>query len=261
MRPSNRLFRLVAITIAGGVTLGASFVALGPGMAEIAASAQYSGPVAPRLRPLEGPTIIYDGEGNVVDRIGNLDRTPVPLADVPQVLVDAVLATEDRSFYTNSGVDVRSALRAFVENVDAGGVSQGGSTITQQLVKNRFFVDPKQTVDRKLREAVLATRLTNEWSKKRILEEYLNTVYFGTNAYGVNAAANRIAAKPLGELELADAALLAGLIKSPSEFDPFVDPEAAIRRRTDVLDAMLTQSMITKARGGSCRRGAAARQA
>lgn len=246
MRPSRRLVRLFAITLAGGVTLGVSLVALGPGIAEIAGSAQYSGRVVPRLRPLEGPTTIYDAQGNVLDRIGNLDRTPVELGEVPKVLVDAVVATEDRTFYTNPGIDVRSAVRALVENVDTGGISQGGSTITQQLVKNRFFVDPKQDLDRKLREAVLATRLTNEWSKRRILQEYLNTVYFGENAYGVNAAARRIIGRPLAELDLAQAALLAGLIKNPSAFDPFVNPGDATKRRQVVLEAMVRDRKITE---------------
>ena len=247
MHTSNRLVRLVAILTTGGLALGVCFVALAPGVETLAASARYSGKVAPLLRPLEGPTILYDRDGNVIDRLGNLDRSPVSLNAVPKVLRDAVIATEDRTFYTNPGVDVRSAVRALVENVDAGQVDQGGSTITQQLIKNRYFKHPRQTLDRKVREAVLATRLTNEWSKRRILQEYLNTVYFGENAYGVNAASLRIIGKPLEQLDLGDAALLAGLIKDPSRYDPFSNPENAQARKVQVLSRMREQHEITKA--------------
>ena len=247
MRPSQRLVRLVTILVAGGLALGVSVVALAPGVETMAASARYTGRVAPQLRALEGPTVLFDADGNVIDRLGNLDRIPVPLREVPKDLVDGVIAIEDQTFFTNPGVDVRSAVRALVENVDAGSVDQGGSTITQQLIKNRYFTNPKQDLDRKVREAVLATRLTGEWSKRRILEEYLNTIYFGRNAYGVNAAAQRIIGRPLEELDLADSALLAGVIKDPTRYDPFVDVEASLARRTDVLRRMRTQKVITKA--------------
>ena len=132
-----------------------------------------------------------------MDRLGDLDRTPVDLDEVPKTLVDAVVATEDHTFFDNPGVDVRSSLRAFLSNVGSGGIGQGGSTITQQLIKNRYFTNPKRDLDRKVREAILAARLTGEWSKRRILQEYLNTVYFGANAYGVQAASQRIIGKPL----------------------------------------------------------------
>ena len=168
-----------------------------------------------------------------MDRLGDLDRTPVDLSEVPKTLVDAVIATEDHTFFDNPGVDVRSSFRAFLSNVDSGGIGQGGSTITQQLIKNRYFTNPKRDLDRKVREAILAARLTGEWSKRRILQEYLNTVYFGANAYGVQAAAQRIIGVPLAQLDLGDAALLAGLIKDPVNFDPFAHPDAAIRRRAD----------------------------
>ena len=247
MPTSNRLVRLVTILTTGGLALGVCFVALAPGVETLAASGRYSGRVAPLLRPLEGPTILYDADGNLIDRLGNLDRSPVSLDAVPKVLIDAVIDTEDHTFYTNPGVDVRSAVRALVENVDAGAIDQGGSTITQQLIKNRYFKHPQQNLDRKVREAVLATRLTNEWSKRRILQEYLNTVYFGENAYGVDAAAQRIIGRPLAELDLADAALLAGLIKNPSRYDPFTNPENAAARRAQVLSGMRDQHDITKA--------------
>ena len=247
MRASQRLVRLLTILVLGGFTLGVCLVALGPGVSKIAASAHYTGTVAPALRPLEGPTTLYDADGNVMDRLGDLDRTPVDLSEVPKTLISAVVATEDHTFFDNPGVDVRSSFRAFLSNVGSGGIGQGGSTITQQLIKNRYFTNPKRDLDRKIREAILAARLTGEWSKRRILQEYLNTVYFGANAYGVQAAAQRIIGVPLAQLDLAQSALLAGVIKDPINFDPFTHPEAAIRRRMQVLRAMQHQKKITAA--------------
>ncbi len=247
MKSSHRFARLVGIVLAGGVVLGVCLVALGPGVSTLAASSRYSGKVAPQLKPLDFPTTLYDANGNAMDRLGNLYRSAVTLGDVPPVLRDAVIATEDRSFYSNPGIDMRAIVRALGSNVDSGGIGQGGSTITQQLIKNRYFTNPKRDLDRKVREAVLATRLTGEWSKHRILQEYLNTVYFGVNAYGVSEAANRIAGKPLAKIDLADAALLAGLIKNPSAYDPFVHPEAAKARRKVVLDGMVASHKITPA--------------
>jgi membrane peptidoglycan carboxypeptidase len=247
MGVAQRFVRLLVIVVLGGSILGVCLVALGPGVGKIAASAKYTGTVAPDLRPLEGPTTLYDADGNVMDRLGDLDRTQVDLSEVPKSLVDAVVATEDHTFFTNPGVDVRSSIRAFLSNVDSGGIGQGGSTITQQLIKNRYFTNPKRDLDRKVREAILAARLTGEWSKRRILQEYLNTVYFGANAYGVQAAAQRIIGVPLPQLDLGDAALLAGLIKDPVNFDPFAHPDAALRRRAVVLRAMEKQKKINAA--------------
>jgi len=246
MYARHRLVRLLTILVLGGITLGVCFVALGPGVSKLAASAKYTGTVAPKLRPLEGPTTLYDANGNVMDRLGDLDRTPVDLDAVPKVLVTSVIATEDRTFYNNPGVDIRASIRAFLSNVDSGGIGQGGSTITQQLIKNRYFTNPKRDLDRKVREAILAARLTNEWSKRRILQEYLNTVYFGANAYGVQAAAERIIGRPLKDLDLGDSALLAGLIKDPVNFDPFLHPDAAVARRNVVLSSMVHQDRITQ---------------
>ena len=247
MHRSNRLVRLVAILVLGGFALGVCFVALTPGVETLAASAKYSGQVGPQLRALEDPTILYDMNGAVYDRLGNLDRQPALLSEVPKLVRDAIIATEDHTFYSNAGIDVRSTVRALVSNVDAGGVQQGGSTITQQLIKNRYFKNPQRNLDRKIREAVLANRLTNEWSKDRILEEYLNTVYFGENSYGVKAAAERITGKPLSALGLGEAALLAGSIANPTAFNRFDHPDAARRRRDEVVRRMLEQHRITKA--------------
>jgi Membrane carboxypeptidase (penicillin-binding protein) len=247
MHRSNRLVRLVTILVLGGLGLGVCVVALAPGFEKIAASAQYSGKVGPQLRALEDPTTVYDVNGAEYERLGDLDRQPVALAAVPRMVRQAVISTEDRTFYSNDGIDVRSAVRALASNVGAGGIEQGGSTITQQLIKNRFFKNPKRNLDRKVREAILAHRLTNEWSKNRILEEYLNTVYFGQNSYGIQAAAVRIIGKPLAELTLPDAALLAGIIKNPTAYDIFDHQKEALQRRNEVIRRMLAQHVITRA--------------
>ncbi len=139
-------------------------------------------------------------------------------------------------------------VRAFLENVDKGGVEQGGSTITQQLIKNRVLKHPKRDLNRKIKEAALAIRLNEEWSKNHILEEYLNTVYFGQGSYGVKAAAARYFDNtPLDKIDLAQAALLAGLIKNPEGDNPFLHSDRAFIRRAQVLATMVKQHRITKA--------------
>jgi membrane peptidoglycan carboxypeptidase len=248
--PRRRLLRLLVILVLGGIGVGACLAALVPGVEKIAAGSQYSGKVAYLLdrqcKICGEPTTIYDKDGNYLDTLGKLDRRPVKLNDVPKTLIHAVLATEDQTFYDNPGVDVQSLVRAFLENVDKGGVEQGGSTITQQLIKQRVFKEPKRDLDRKVREAALALRLNGEWSKNHILEEYLNTVYFGQGSYGVGAAAARYFNTPLENLDLAQSALLAGLIKNPEGNNPFTHGAQAIARRTYVLDQMVREGVVPR---------------
>lgn len=249
--PRRRWLRLLVILVLGGIGVGACLAALVPGVEKIAAGSQYSGKVAPllerRCKICGEPTTVYDKDGSYLDTLGTLDRRPVELSEVPKPLIEAVLATEDKTFYDNPGVDVQSMVRAFLENVDKGGVEQGGSTITQQLIKQRVFKEPKRDLDRKVREAALALRLNDEWSKNHILEEYLNTVYFGQGSYGVGAASARFFDNtPLEKIDLAQAALLAGLIKNPEGDNPFAHPQEAIRRRALVLDQMVKQHYTTR---------------
>ncbi len=171
------------------------------------------------------------------------DREDVPLAEVSSDLVRAVVAIEDRRFFLHVGVDVAAIARAAVANVEGGGVEQGGSTITQQYVKNTM-TGPAPTLDRKLKEAALAYQLEERYSKEEILERYLNTVYFGKGAYGARAAAETYFGVGPGELTLDQAALLAGLIQSPSRYDPYVAPDLAAARRSLVLDAMVDTGQL-----------------
>ena len=173
-------------------------------------------------------------------------------------MINAVIATEDRSFWTNDGIDLGAVFRAFLANVTSGRIEQGGSTITQQLVKNRILTS-KRDVNRKIKEIEDALRLNEKFSKDKILVEYLNTVYLGSNSYGIKAAAARFflvcdngcpfgpRGKTLNELTVGETALLAGLISNPEGNSPFTHPDRAIRRRADVLRGEVNEGYITQA--------------
>ncbi len=188
---------------------------------------------------LNEPSVVYDRNGNVLTLLkAEENRNPVALPDVPPIVVQAILDVEDENFYGHSGFDVRSAARAFFANAGAGSIRQGGSTITQQLVKKTLLSD-ERSLDRKLKEAVLATRLEDQLTKEQILERYLNLVYFGNGAYGVQAAAEAYFAVPLSQVTPGQAALLAGLIRNPLANDPFRNPDQAKDRRATALDQMV----------------------
>ncbi len=176
---------------------------------------------------------------------GEENREPVTLDEVPQSVVDAILAVEDQDFYSHNGINLRATLRALLENVDEGEVSQGGSTITQQLVKLNLVGD-KQDLDRKTREAFLATRLEEQMSKDEILERYLNTVYFGSGTYGVQAAAEYFFGIDVAEMDAGHGALLAAVIRNPRDYNPFQYPEVATERRDIALRQMLELGKISE---------------
>lgn len=196
-------------------------------------------------------TQIYDRHGRllyeVIDPHGG-KHIPLPLTEIPLVLQQATIATEDASFYTNPGVDLRAILRAVWINLRGGEVLSGGSTITQQLARN-LLLSPEEryerTLVRKLRESVLAWRLARRHSKDEILELYLSEIYYGNFAYGVEAAAQAYFGKSAAELDLAEAALIAGLPQAPSLHNPLVDPQAARDRQAVVLDLMVKAGYIT----------------
>ena len=185
---------------------------------------------------------IFDARGRLITTLHRgQNRTNVTLAQIPRVLQNAVIAIEDERFYEHGGVDVRAIIRAALANASSGDIEQGGSTITQQYVKN-VIISPneiaEQTIDRKLQEAALARQIEKELSKDEILERYLNTVYFGQGAYGVQAASKVYFGKPVAKVTLRQAALLAGLIRAPGDYDPFRHGKAAARRRDVVLRKM-----------------------
>jgi len=183
-------------------------------------------------------------------------REPVRLGEVPRHLLDAVLAVEDQRFETHSGIDPRRVLGAAWANLMAGGVRQGGSTLTQQLVKN-FFLTPERTFTRKLQEAAMALLVEARYEKPAIFEAYLNEIYLGqrgpTSIHGVGEAALFYFGKPVRSLSLEDAAMLAGLIRSPGDYSPFSNPEAARERRDLVLRLMREQDRISEAEYAAAR--------
>ncbi|MFQ5342695.1 MAG: transglycosylase domain-containing protein, partial [Anaerolineae bacterium] len=196
-------------------------------------------------------TKIYDRKGRLLFEV--LDpragrRTRVPLDELPANVQQAVIAVEDVNFYSNPGVDVRGITRAALQMARQRRIVSGGSTITQQLARAVLLSQEERTqrtFSRKLRESVLALRITRAFSKDQILEMYLNEVYFGQLAYGVEAAAQTYFGKPARELDLAEAALLAGLIQSPAAYNPLVDIDAARRRQAVALDLMVKAGFVT----------------
>lgn len=174
------------------------------------------------------------------------DREIVSYEQVPDVVIWAVVATEDKDFFTHHGIDPWGISRAVYQDIRNQSASQGGSTITQQYVKNAF-TGADRTIVRKLREATLAVKLEREWTKEEILERYLNRIYFGRGSYGIQAAAQNYFGKDVEELDLADAAFLAGLIRAPSRADPAINPDEATRRRATTLVRMVADGYITQA--------------
>lgn len=200
----------------------------------------------PDAAPEAQTTFLYAADGTRLATLtGTENRISVELKSVPKVLRNAVLATEDRSFYEHSGVDPFGLVRATLNDV-RGGRLQGGSTITQQYVKNTY-VGRERTVWRKLKEAVLAVKLERELTKDELLERYLNTVYFGRGAYGVQAASQAYFGKDVNDVGLREAAYLAGLIRSPETADVNKDPQTATNRRNRTLKAMVETHDITAA--------------
>ena len=183
-------------------------------------------------------SIVYAADGTEIAQWhGEEDRTVVPLEGIPRSLRDAVVAIEDERFYAHNGVDTQAIMRALMANAEEGGVAQGGSTITQQLVK-LLFTDGERTLTRKVKEALLAYELEARTDKDEVLETYLNTVYFGHGAYGVEAAAQRYFGRSASTLDAAQSAMLAGIIRSPGRYSPIDAPEAAKARRDLVLSKM-----------------------
>jgi penicillin-binding protein 1A len=197
------------------------------------------------FQPVLG-TKIYDDNDELITELHAERRIFVPLAQIPQTLRDAVLAVEDRRFYSHWGIDPIGVARAIVQNYRRGRIVEGGSTITQQLTKV-LFLTPDKSLERKLKEAVLALELERRYSKDRILEMYLNQVYFGHGAYGVEAAARTFFAKSVSELNVREAALLAGLPRAPTSYSPFEHPQTARLRRDLVLRRMVEFGVLNDA--------------
>ena len=205
----------------------------------------------PQIRALEhfkpdAVTRIYSADKVLLAELFVEKREPVPLETIPRNLTAALVATEDRKFYKHSGVDLKGIARAIYKDIKAGEFVEGASTITQQLAKT-LFLTPRKSLVRKLKEAILAFQLERRYTKDEILELYLNQVYFGSGAYGVESAAKIFFGKSVKDLTLSECALVAGMPKSPSRYSPLVNPDLAIKRRNTVLRQMRDTGIITDA--------------
>ncbi len=191
-------------------------------------------------------SFIYAANGSLLGSIpAERNREPVKASDMSIWIRKATIAVEDRRFFDHGGVDVEGIARAAVEDIKAGQIVEGGSTITQQLVRN-LYISRERTVQRKLKEACLATKLDRAWTKHRILTTYLNRVYYGNQAYGIEAASQTYFSKPSSNLTLSESALLAGLTQAPSVTNPFTAPQRALARRAEVLRAMFDTRVVTR---------------
>jgi penicillin-binding protein 1A len=233
------LFALVAGAAAGGAIWAY----------DVASSA----PSIDTLKPIDSgaSSEVFASDGTSLGFVqADINREEVSLAEIPDRLRNATIAIEDENFYEHDGVDYGAIARAAVENIEAGEVKQGASTITQQLVRNLYIEDPEDTIERKLIEAEMAQEYEDRYSKDEILEQYLNTAAYGTNdgqtAVGVEAASQVFFDKHVSDLNLNEAALLAGLPQAPTTYNPFLNPEGAKQRRGDVLKAMYEQGYISK---------------
>ena len=204
-------------------------------------------PKIPDLKAYRPKTVstFHAEDGTVIGIFYKEKRFPVPLESIPQRVINAFLAAEDARFFSHPGVDLIGVVRAAVKNVQAGNFAQGGSTITQQVTRN-FLLTREKKISRKIREALLAFRLESTLTKEEILGLYLNEIYLGNGAYGVEAAARTYFGKSCGDLTYAEAAILAGLVPAPSKYSPTRNPKASLERKEFVLDSMLKHDMISR---------------
>ena len=212
-----------------------------------------SGPPLSELKPTDKgeSSVIFAADGSRLGYVQSDEiRTPVKWKSMPRTIRQAVVAIEDERFYQHEGVDYSAIIRAGVKNIESGKNVQGGSTITQQLVRALYIKDPRRNFKRKIREAKLASELEKKYSKQWILKNYLNDVPFGTvdgrTAIGIEAASETFFNKHTKDLTLAEAALLAGLPQAPSQYNPFRNPSAALQRRNEVLQKMAENDFITR---------------
>jgi len=242
VRGRTTLLTLSVLAILCGMGIGASFTYL------------YDFPELERLHNYKPNTItrIYARGGELLAELYQERRKPIPLKQIPAKLQQAFLAIEDSRFYDHPGVSYPDIFRAFIKNLLAGRYVQGGSTITQQLAKV-LFLTPEQKLKRKFREALLALEIERRFTKDEILEFYMNQIYLGSGAYGVQAAAQIYFGKTVAQLTLAESAMIAGLPKAPTRFNPRTNPEKAMWRRNLVIDRMRASGFITEEQANTTR--------
>ncbi|MEU1849674.1 transglycosylase domain-containing protein [Streptomyces sp. NPDC019990] len=261
LSPTQQAAKFLGVSVlAGAVLAGIALPAVGAlGLAAKGSVESFDElPATMKTPPLSQRTSILDADGGRIATVYSRDRTVVPLKDVSPYMQKAIVAIEDSRFYQHGAVDLKGVLRALNKNAQTGGVSEGASTLTQQYVKNVFVEeagdDPtkvaqatQQTIGRKIRELKYAIQVEEELGKKKILENYLNITFFGQQAYGVEAAAQRYFSKSAKDLNVQEAALLAGIVQSPSRYDPVNDEAEATKRRNTVLQRMAEVGDISRA--------------
>ena len=221
-------------------------IGIGVGLGFLSATIQSAPNLRGDIRPAASAQV-FDVNGKLITVLHAVEnRLPVTLDKIPKDLQNAFVALEDNRFYHHSGVDPRAILRALWINISAGGVSEGGSTITQQLAKNAFLTQ-ERTLKRKVQEMIIAFQIEKQYTKNEILELYLNQIYFGAGAYGVEAASQTYFGKSVDKLNLAECAMLAGLPKSPNYYSPFNSIKAAKERQATVLDQMVKYDYLDPA--------------
>ncbi|AEI14790.1 penicillin-binding protein, 1A family [Flexistipes sinusarabici DSM 4947] len=227
---------LVVLTLSVTIGLGAYFFKLNSELPSIKQLKDFK---------YKQPTILYGQDNKTIAELGSKRRYPVSLEKIPDKLEKALIAVEDSRFYEHDGIDLKGIVRAFFVNLKAGRIVEGGSTLTQQLVKV-IYLTPERKLKRKVKEAILAYKIDNYLTKDKILELYLNQVYFGRGAYGVEAAARFYFGKHVSDLTLAECAMIAGLPKAPGYYAPHINPDEAKERRNHVLYRMYEEGFITE---------------
>jgi len=233
---------LFAMLLAAGGAF-AVYQHLSAGLPQISKLSDYRPPIV---------STVWSEGGEKIGEFFHERRFVIPLSGIPSQLVQAFIAAEDSRFYEHQGVDFQSILRAMIKNLEAGTIVQGGSTITQQVTKS-FFLTPERSYVRKLKEAILAYRISRAFTKDEVLFLYLNQIYLGHGAYGVEAAAQNYFDKTVAELNLAECAVLAGLPQAPSRYSPYHHPERARQRQLYVLQRMQEEGFITAEEGARAR--------
>ncbi|MEU6139990.1 transglycosylase domain-containing protein [Streptomyces sp. NPDC047081] len=268
LSPTQQAAKFLGVSVlAGAVMAGIALPAFGAlGLAAKGSVESFDElPANLKTPPLSQRTTILDADGGQIATVYSRDRTVVPLKDISPYMQKAIVAIEDSRFYQHGAIDLKGVLRALNKNAQSGGVAQGASTLTQQLVKNVAIEeagdDPtkvaqatQQTIGRKIKELKYAIQLEEELGKKKILENYLNITFFGEQAYGVEAAAQRYFSKHAKDLNVQQAALLAGIVQSPTRYDPVNDATEATKRRNVVLQRMADMGDISQAEANKAKK-------
>ena len=226
---------IVLIILSSSIAIGGIYYYLSRDLPKISSLTDYRPPVI---------TTVYSDDNRKIAEFYNERRIVIPLSEMPRMLIDAFIAAEDARFFKHKGIDFLSILRAYFKNIEAGTIVQGGSTITQQVTKS-FLLTPEKNYTRKIKEVILAYRIDKKFTKEEILFLYLNQIYLGHGAYGVEAAAENYFGKSAKDLNLAECAILAGLPQAPSRYSPFRNPEKAKQRQIYVLNRMVAEGYIT----------------